>query len=375
MEKENRNIAYSNLVELFTKQGYITFDDVMDVADAFSLSIQDFDWLSSRLTSSGILIYDSPPHHINTDKASDEEYDDFAQVDYTFVYNRIVELNPSLKPFVDTVRNILPPQFREVSQLKYQVVDGNEYARKRMIEMHIRIALRIALQRSETYDLDIVDTISSAIIGLIIAIDKYDPDISGAFSSYAALWIIQNISRDQTNMRPLIYYPVHKKEEMFSIYPFLKKYGCTICDNAAHCDKLVSMIMDKNKCNRDSAEDIILQITPGECSDLDTFIDEDEYNKFCIENELLFNSEDDLAEHANRLFISTLFKECLHSLSPKEEMVISNRYGLIDGYERTLGDIGREMGITRERVRQIESKGLKKLKRSMRKYLEECNGV
>lgn len=63
-----------------------------------------------------------------------------------------------------------------------------------MIEMHLRLALRVALQRAETYDMDIEDAIGYACIGLVIAVDKYDPDTSGAFASYASLWMIQNIS-------------------------------------------------------------------------------------------------------------------------------------------------------------------------------------
>lgn len=88
-----------------------------------------------------------------------------------------------------------------------------------MIEMHLRIALRIALQRSETYDMDLEDAIGYACIGLIIAVDKYDPDTSGPFSSYATLWILQNISREQSTQRKLVYYPVHKRMSILQCIP------------------------------------------------------------------------------------------------------------------------------------------------------------
>ena len=99
---------------------------------------------------------------------------------------------------------VIPPQRGEIRQLKYQIVDGNTYARERMIEMHLRLALRVALQRAETYDMDIEDAIGYACIGLVIAVDKYDPDTSGAFASYASLWMIQNISRVQST-QPVSY--------------------------------------------------------------------------------------------------------------------------------------------------------------------------
>ena len=97
------------------KQGYVTFDDIMDAADRFSLPIQDFDWLSSSITTYGIIVYSEKP--TSTKQAfnygDDDELDDFAQSDYEAIYSRIVELNPSLKPFVDYVRSVIPPQRNE----------------------------------------------------------------------------------------------------------------------------------------------------------------------------------------------------------------------------------------------------------------------
>ena len=155
---------------------------------------------------------------LSSASATDEdEYDDFcSKATMKRFYNRIIELSPSLEPFVNGVRDIIPPQRHEIKQLKYQIVDGNEYARSRMIEMHLRIALRVALQRSEVFDMDIEDAIGYACIGLIIAVDKYDPDTFGAFASYATLWILQNISREQSTRRPLVYYPVHQKRKITS---------------------------------------------------------------------------------------------------------------------------------------------------------------
>ena len=209
MSIEARQLAYKALIHLSEGQGYITFDNIMDCADRYALPIQDFDWLSNSITTLGVIVFDNVPNQ--QDNSTNEENDDFAQSDYDLVYNRIVELNPSLTSFVEAVRNITPPQRHEIQKLKYQVVEGNRFARTQMIEMHLRVAFRIALQRSETYDMDIEDAIELACIGLIMAVDKYDPDNSGAFSQYAALWILQNMSREQSTQRPLVYYPVHKK--------------------------------------------------------------------------------------------------------------------------------------------------------------------
>ena len=141
MGKDIRQEAFDYLIDLANKQGYVTFDEIMDCADEHDLPIQDFDWLSNSITSRGILVYSESPSSASA--VDDDEYDDFAQSDYEAVYKRIVELNPSLEPFINDVRDIIPPQRLEIKQLKYQVVDGNEYARSRMIEMHLRIAYEL----------------------------------------------------------------------------------------------------------------------------------------------------------------------------------------------------------------------------------------
>ena len=163
MGTDSRQSAYEHLIVLADKQGYVTFDDIMDCADDYSLPIQDFDWLSNSITTRGILVYSEAPTH--TSQSGDDEYDDFAQSDYDAVYERIITLCPSLESFVSAIKSIPPPQRGEIKQLKYQIVDGNTYARNRMIEMHLRLALRVALQRVETYEVDIEDTIGAACLG------------------------------------------------------------------------------------------------------------------------------------------------------------------------------------------------------------------
>ncbi len=221
---QGRNEALASLIQLSQSKGYLLFDDILNCTENFDLSIQDVNWLSNEIVIRGTIVYDEKPVSNITDDP--DEYDDYAQTDYEAIFNKVIELSPSLEPFIEEVRQIVPPQFKEISKLKYQVVEGNQYARNRLIEMHIRVAVRIALQRAEAYDLDIEETIGDACVGLISAVEKYDPDTSGPFSSYASAWIFQNVTREQATQRPLVYYPTHKKEQFFKMYPILKEYGC-----------------------------------------------------------------------------------------------------------------------------------------------------
>lgn len=363
---EARQLAYKALIHLSEEQGYVTFDNIMDCADRYALPIQDFDWLSNSITTLGVIVYDNVPNQ--QDNSTNEEHDDFAQSDYDLVYNRIVELNPSLTSFVEAVRNITPPQRHEIQKLKYQVVEGNRFARTRMIEMHLRVAFRIALQRSETYDIDIEDAIELACIGLIMAVDKYDPDNSGAFSQYAALWILQNISREQSTQRPLVYYPVHKKEGYYTIYPILKQNGCVNCDQFFHCSKVKEIIAKYLVCDENAVADIlsmavadksydalIEQLDKTDCDDTDKDV---LVSRIFQSNAVL--DQDLIGQVEQRDFYQAMLNE-LKCLKPREAEVIRERYGF-GSKEKTLEEVGNKMGVTRERIRQIESKAIRKLR-------------
>lgn len=365
MGGDNREIAYQQLVKLSEQKGYVLFDDIMESADKWSLPIQDVDWLSNSITTRGILVYDTAPA---TARVEDEEdIDDYAQIDYDAVFNRVIEIDPSLEPFITEIRNIKPPQTREMDQLKYQVQEKNLYARQRVIEMHLRFAVRIALQRVEQYDCDMADTLQEACLGLIYAVDKYDPDSSGPFGSYASLWILQNITRTQPTQRPLIYYPFHKKEDYFTLYPIIRAYGFFDWDEGLKSDDVRNLVIGKLGCTGEQAEDVIKQCLPVESLEevYSMFlknIDDSEKHEAPTKRDQgeFFYEHDSFREIDNNIFRDEI-DQIVDGLKPREQQVIRERYGFNDGREKTLEEVGSMLGVTRERVRQIESKALKKL--------------
>ena len=363
MERQPRQEAYHALIQLAEQRGYITFDDIMDCADRLDLPIQDFDWLSNSLSTFGIIIYAEAPTVKSQD--SSDEYDDFAQSDYEIIYSRITELCPSMEDIVDFVRNTIPPQRREIRNLCYQIREGNEFARKRMIEMHMRLALRVALQRATTYDMDLEDAIGSAFAGLITAVDKYNPDTSGPFASYAALWIVQNISRNQTTRRALIYYPYHKREDYLTIYPILKKHACTTCPMLKEfCEDCIDIVVSRLSCDKADAKEILFQCTPDEL--FDPLDEEWDYGgKSMIDTIWAPSMEDQIINKVFTEDMRAAVDKALCSLRPKEKDVIRARYGL-DGEVKTLEEVGQLFSVTRERIRQIEEKTLTRLRHPSR---------
>lgn len=385
MESKNGiESALANLIQLSSEKGFLVFNDIYDVADKWDLSIRDVDYLSSSIATRGILVYDEAPV-TNAAGSSEDDYDDYAQRDYEVVFNRVIELDPGLEDFINTVRAVVPPQAREMDQLKYQVQEGNLYARERVIQMHLRFAVRIALQRAETYDCEIADTLQEACIGLVTAVDRYDPDSSGPFGSYASLWILQNIGRAQATQRPAVYYPVHKKEGYFTMYPILKENGYLDSDIWTNQDAR-KLIQDRIGCGINQVEDIIQQSMPIESLDTtyEMFlknIERDEIQDDVFENIIENEIQDDVFENTNfdafywnddiydeieqRALRETL-ENLMGELKNRDQEVLKARYGFDDGVEKTLEEVGQTFGVTRERIRQIEANAIRKLSQPTR---------
>ena len=362
--------ALVNLIKLSSEKGFLVFDDIYDAADNWALSIKDIDYLSSSIISRGILVYDEAPV-TNAADSSDKDYDDYAQRDYDVVFDKVIELDPGLEAFITTVRNIIPPQAREMDRLKYQVQEGNLYARERVIQMHLRFAVRIALQRAEVFGCEIADILQEACIGLITAVDRYDPDSSGPFGSYASLWILQNICRTQETQRPTIYYPVHKKEGYFTMYPILKEQGYLDTEEIWTDQEVRKLIQNKLGCNTDQAEDIIKQSMSIESLDdvYKMFLQNMEENEkqegvFCDRSADVFCWYDDYYEKIEQESLRKNLEELIKELRPREQEIIRARYGFNDSAEKTLEEVGHMIGVSRERIRQIESKAMKKLRHS-----------
>lgn len=377
--KKGIESALANLIQLSSEKGFLVFDDIYDVADKWALSIRDVDYLSSSIATREILVYDEAPVTNASDHLKDD-YDDYAQRDYEAVFNRVIELDSDLENFINLVRDVVPPQAREMDQLKYQVQEGNLYARERVIQMHLRFAVRIALQRAETYDCEIADILQEAFIGLITAVDKYNPDSSGPFGSYASLWILQNIGRAQANQRPTIYYPVHKKNGYFTMYPILKESGYLDSDIWTN-PEVRMLIQGRLGYGIDQAEDIIRQSMPIESFDdiYEMFlkkVETDEIQDDSFENiieskiqqDVFLNSNldafycnDDLCEEIEQRALRDILENLMGELSSREQEVLKARYGFEDDIEKTLEEVGQTFGVTRERIRQIESKAIRKL--------------
>lgn len=334
----------------YVKHGYVTESHVFEAIQRYEISLLDVDRVLELLLAKGVIIRDEMP---DTDEESDDEYDK-AKTDYEAVFVRIESLEPQLADLMSYIRTIKPPQFREWNTLLPQAQNGNKFARTRIFEMYMRSTVKIALQFAQKYEQPISDTIQNGFIGLYLAIDKFEFGKQDVFPQYYPFWVMQQIRREAEVVNPTVYYPVHAKDKLFSIFGIVREHYCDECSEKSICPCLVEEVSSILECDAQEAAEYIMALTPFES--LDEMYDDDTMPHIPALEELhMF--EDIIDRKDLRIIVQ---KELEH-LKPKEKLVLEHRFGL-DGYEeRTLEEVGKILGVTRERVRQIESKALRRL--------------
>lgn len=359
-----RQNAISQLLGVSTSKGYITFDDILEVIDKLELPIDDVDRISGQLLSIGCIIKETDKQMLVED--SIEDFSDRSKLDYEVIYAEVLALDPSLDGYIKYVQQIPPPALREAENLIYQAKDGNDYAKTRIILMYLKVVVRIALWASKKYKIPVIDAIQNGNIGLVIAVNKFEPTSDNKFSTYAPWWVRQNISREATTVNPLIYFPVHIKEKLFELYDIVFEHNCEKCYEDYICGNLVAHVMKKLEVDYSTAHRYLEYIFP--CAYIDDFLDDNEDEVFSdfglMEYEML--------EKINKRKGKDTIADLISHLKPREQEVLLERFGFINGGPKTLEQVGQVMGVTRERVRQIEAKAIRRLQHPSRiKILKE----
>ena len=332
--------ALYELLDLSSQKGHITIDDIKDICDVFSLSIQETDWVSDKLISKNVVVFE-------------REYADYTKLNYEKIYKRIIELDNTLESFVMGVKRIIPPQKGEADSLKQLVLEGDQKSRNRLIEMYLRNALRFALQFTETYNTDIDETIAIAVEGLVNAADKYSPDKNGGFSSYASRWIMQNLRKMQATKNPLIRYSTRIKEVYYLVYPLLKleEFPNTISDLSTVA---IEKLRNDYQLNDNQILELLMAGTPVES--IDILIDEGRLI------EIPMNSyEDPVFELFAQVRLRERLDHLLGTLTYREQEMLSLYFGLDDGIDRTLEEVGDFCYVSRATVGLIIKRALRKL--------------
>ncbi|MED1872044.1 sigma-70 family RNA polymerase sigma factor [Brevibacillus borstelensis] len=360
---EVKKNVYSLLTQLANQKGYITFDDILKSADSASLPIDEVDRLCELVISEGIIIRDNNEVKIDSGATERKRYDK-SQLNYNAIYKRVVAIDQTLSWYVEQLKLIEPPQQGEEALLVHHAKEGNQFAKDRLISMFLKVALRIALWHHEKFGYPLDETIQDANVGLMLALEKVPLDKNVRFSTYAPWWIRQYITRKTQGVSRVFYnLPAHIKEKLILVIGIKRKHDCPQCTSLRDCSNLI--------------EDICSQLSV-DCETSLYYLDlirvPLSLERVEEDDELLNDKGEAAYDIIEKIRLSALKKdvsEVMSVLKENERTVLELRYGLHDGEQKTLEEVGVLFGVTRERIRQIESRAFGKIRNP--KYSEKLS--
>lgn len=349
-------MADSKINELINhgkQSGKLTTKEITDVLEELDFDADEINKLYDDFESSNIEIVDDFSADEDLDSALDfTDSDDFE----SSLSSEGIAIDDPVKIYLKEIGRVPLLTAEEEIELATRMAQSDKYARKRLSEANLRLVVSIA-KRYVGRGMQFLDLIQEGNLGLIKAVEKFDYTKGYKFSTYATWWIRQAITRSIADQARTIRIPVHMVETITKV----KKVSSQLLHENGH-EPTPQEIADRLGITVDRVREI-LRISQDPVS-LETPIGEEEDSHLGD-----FIPDEDApapAEAASRTLLKEQLSEILGTLTPREEKVLRLRFGLEDGRPRTLEEVGKEFDVTRERIRQIEAKALRKLRHPSR---------
>ncbi len=337
---ERLTTLVGDIVLEFKKSGSITTSQLLDKLERFDAGPNEIEEVYRILEAAGIQI-------INEYERDKDLYDQLLQE---------ISMDDPVKMYLKDIGKVPLLQPEEELELAHRMLDGDEHAKLLLSEANLRLVVSIA-KRYMGRGMHFLDLIQEGNLGLMKAVEKFDYQKGFKFSTYATWWIRQAITRAIADQARTIRIPVHMVETINRLLRVSRRLSQELGREPLPEEIAKALDMDEARVReiQKIAQDPVSLETPiGE--------EEDSHLSDFIEDEHSTAPTDSVS--------FTMLKEqllgILDTLTPREEKVLRLRYGLDDGRPRTLEEVGKEFNVTRERIRQIEAKALRKLRHPSR---------
>ncbi|HIZ49324.1 MAG TPA: RNA polymerase sigma factor RpoD [Candidatus Gemmiger excrementavium] len=346
-----------SLIESGRRAGKLTNTEIGDAMEESGhvLDVEQMEKLYEELESNGIEVVDDDTVDVGDAALTEDNVDDFEES----LSTDGITIDDPVKVYLKEIGRVplLTPEEEIDLALKIQAGGPEgEKAKQRLSEANLRLVVSIA-KRYVGRGMQFLDLIQEGNLGLIKAVEKFDHTKGFKFSTYATWWIRQAITRAIADQARTIRIPVHMVETINKV----KKVSSQLLHEYGH-DPSAEEIAERLEMSVDKVREIMR--VAQEPVSLETPIGEEEDSHLGD-----FIPDDDApipAEAASQTLLKEQLADVLKTLTPREEKVLRLRFGLEDGRPRTLEEVGKEFNVTRERIRQIEAKALRKLRHPSR---------
>ena len=349
INNEKKKEISAELTERGKKRGYLTFNEINAAFEGIEISTDEIEKVYDALEAEKVEIVEDMDKELEDIEVSKEELEDLSVPEG-------ISIDDHVKMYLKEIGKVNLLSADEERELAENMSKGDEEAKKKLAEANLRLVVSIA-KRYVGRGMMFLDLIQEGNLGLIRAVDKFDHTKGYKFSTYATWWIRQAITRAIADQARTIRIPVHMVETINKLVRVSRQLVQELGREPTpeELAKGLNMSVEKvREISKISQEPVSLETPIGEEEDshLGDFIPDDDAPA--------------PSEAASYMLLKEQLVDVLKTLTPREAKVLKLRFGLIDGRQRTLEEVGKEFNVTRERIRQIEAKALRKLRHPSR---------